>query len=57
MNEKHTDLPQWVIDKFREFGKKGGRPREVEHSDSKGCKCVECKKAAKGKPMFGRVKK
>jgi hypothetical protein len=47
------ELPQWVRDKFKEFGKQGGRPRKIIHTDSKGCDCVECRKAAKGRPRRG----
>ena len=57
MPNKDDSLPNWVIDKFREFGKKGGRPRTIVHTNQKGCECVECRRAAKGKPAFGRKPK
>ena len=52
-----TDLPEWVVEKFRQFGKLGGRPRTVAHSDFPGCRCMECKKKAQGKPRNKKEKK
>jgi len=33
----------------REFGKRGGRPREVMHSEGQYCLCVTCRKARANK--------
>jgi hypothetical protein len=54
MADDGNELPGWVIEKFREYGKLGGRPRTVPHTNLKGCTCITCRKTAKGKPRFGR---
>ena len=37
-----------IEDLYRAWGKKGGRPRTVEHEEGKkGCRCVECRRGRK----------
>lgn len=40
----------------REFGKQGGRPRSIMHTDEESCLCVECRKLKVSKAKK-RVKK
>ncbi len=40
----------------REFGRQGGRPRTIEHTEEPGCRCAECR-SEKAKSAKKRVKK
>lgn len=40
----------------REFGKQGGRPRTIEHTEEPGCRCADCREA-KARVAKKRIKK